>query len=139
MVRVDTQGIPYPVFVYAALVPWTYFSTAMTDSSQSLVTNARMLTKIYFPRLIFPLTPVLAKLVDFVIAFGLLLVMMLWFRISPTWEVVFLPLLILLMVVTAAGTGKKSGGRSRPTCLWQVPTSAVTRCPAGNSSWIRRS
>jgi lipopolysaccharide transport system permease protein len=105
LAQVPSDGIPYPIFSYAALVPWTYFSTAMTDSTQSLVTNARMLSKIYFPRLIIPMTPILAKLVDFVIAFGLLLIMMLWFQIAPTWNVIFLPLLILLMVLTAAGTG----------------------------------
>lgn len=102
---VPSDGVPYPIFSYAALVPWTYFSTAMTESTQSLINNLNMLTKVYFPRLVIPMTPVLAKLVDFGIAFVLLLLMMMWFSIVPTWEVVFLPLLVVLMMLTASGVG----------------------------------
>ncbi len=102
---VPSDGVPYPVFAYAALLPWTYFSTAMGKSTTSLVTNARMLTKVYFPRLVIPMTPVLAGLVDFFVAFPILLVLMLWFGIAPTVYVVLLPLLMLLMILTAAGVG----------------------------------
>jgi lipopolysaccharide transport system permease protein len=105
LAQVPSDGVPYPIFSYAALVPWTYFSTSMTASTNSLITNARMLTKIYFPRLVIPMTPVLAKLVDFAIAFVLLLAMMAWFQIAPTWHILFLPLLIGLMILTAAGIG----------------------------------
>ena len=77
----------------------------MTEATQSLVNDRNMLTKVYFPRLVIPMTPVLAKLVDFGIASVLLLLMMAWFSIVPSWEVVFLPLLVLLMMLTASGVG----------------------------------
>ncbi len=105
MANVPSDGLPYPVFAYAALLPWTYFSTAMTDSTNSLVANARMLSKIYFPRLLIPFTPILAKLVDFAIASVILGLMMIWYGIIPTVNILFLPLLILLMILTAAGIG----------------------------------
>ncbi|MCB0164564.1 MAG: ABC transporter permease [Anaerolineae bacterium] len=105
LAQIPSDGVPYPIFSYAALVPWTYFSTAMTNSTQSLVSNAGMFTKVYFPRLVIPLTPVLAGLVDFAIAFLLVGVLMVWYGIAPTWNVLFLPLLIMLMVLTAAGVG----------------------------------
>lgn len=101
----DSDGVPYPLFAFAALVPWAYFSNAMTDSSSSLVVQAQMITKIYFPRMIIPLTAILARLVDFIIAFGLLLILMLVFQVAPTWNVVYLPLLVLLMTLTASGAG----------------------------------
>ena len=105
LANVPSDGIPYPIFSYAALVPWTYFSSALTGSTNSLVSNVRMLTKVYFPRLVIPMTPVLAGLVDFAIAFVVLLLMMAWYGIAPTWNVVYIPLLMLLMILTAAGTG----------------------------------
>ena len=105
LAQIPSEGVPYPIFSFAALVPWTYFSSAMTGSTQSLVGNQNMLTKVYFPRLVIPMTPVLAKLVDFGIAFIILLLMMAGFSIAPTWNVVFLPLLIILMILTAAGVG----------------------------------
>jgi lipopolysaccharide transport system permease protein len=105
LAQVPSDGAPYPIFAYTALIPWTYFSTAMSSSTQSLISNAGMLSKVYFPRLVIPMTPVLAKLVDFGIAFLLLGLMMIWYGIAPTWNVLFLPLLILLMILTAAGIG----------------------------------
>ncbi len=105
LAQIPSEGVPYPIFSFAALVPWTYFSSAMSGSTQSLVSNQNMLTKVYFPRLVIPMTPVLAKLVDFGIAFVILLLMMAGFSIAPTWNVVFLPWLIVLMILTAAGVG----------------------------------
>jgi lipopolysaccharide transport system permease protein len=105
LAQVDSDGVPYAVFSYVALVPWLYFSTALTASALSLVSNTDMLTKIYFPRLAFPMTPVFSKLVDFVISFAIVFILMAWFRIPPTAQVVFLPLLVGLMMVTAAGLG----------------------------------
>jgi lipopolysaccharide transport system permease protein len=105
LASVPSDGVPYPIFSYAALVPWTYFSTALTESTNSLVTNARMLTKVYFPRLVIPMTPVLAKLIDFGIALLILVVLMIWYGIAPTWNALFLPVLIAVMVLTASGTG----------------------------------
>ena len=105
LAKVPSDGIPYPIFSYAALLPWTYFSTSMSKSTQSLISSASMITKVYFPRLIIPITPVLSGLVDFAIAFSVLGAMMLWYGIAPNWNILFLPLLILLMMLTAAGIG----------------------------------
>lgn len=103
--QVNSDGVPYAVFSYVALVPWTYFAAALTGSTESLIGNSAMLTKVYFPRLVFPMAPVFAKLLDFVISFSIIIVMMIWFRITPTVNVLFLPLLILLMILTAMGIG----------------------------------
>lgn len=103
--QVNSDGVPYPLFSYVALVPWTYFSTSMTTSTNSLVGNSSMLTKIYFPRLVFPLAPVFANLVDFTIAFGVIGILLVIFQWLPTWNVVFIPLLMVLMMLTAAGIG----------------------------------
>lgn len=105
LAEVDSDGVPYAIFSYVALVPWLYFSTALTSSALSLVSNTDMLTKIYFPRLVFPMTPVFSKLVDFFISFVIVFVLMAWFRIAPTARILYLPLLIVLMMLTAAGIG----------------------------------
>ncbi|MEW6077783.1 MAG: ABC transporter permease [Thermodesulfobacteriota bacterium] len=105
LAKIPSDGVPYPVFTYVALIPWTYFSTSFTNSAQSLVANANMITKVYFPRLVVPMTPVLAGLVDFVISFGILAVLMAWYGIAPSVYVLFLPALIFVMMLTAAGTG----------------------------------
>jgi lipopolysaccharide transport system permease protein len=105
LAQVDSDGVPYAIFSYVALVPWLYFSSALGASALSLVNNTEMLTKIYFPRLIFPMTPVLSKLVDFFISFVIIFVLMAWFHISLTGRILYLPLLIALMMLTAAGLG----------------------------------
>ncbi len=105
LAQVDSDGVPYAIFSYVALVPWLYFSTALSASALSLVSNTDMLTKIYFPRLVFPMTPVVSKLVDFVISFAIVFVLMALFRIAPTARIVYIPLLIALMMLTAAGAG----------------------------------
>ena len=105
LAKVPSDGIPYPIFAYAALVPWTYFSTAMTTSTSSLIGGAGIFTKVYFPRLIIPLTPVLSKLVDFAIAFVILFALMAWYKIAPTINILWVPLLILLMILTSSGIG----------------------------------
>lgn len=105
LAQVDSDGVPYAIFSYTALVPWTYFSSALIASGTSLVSSANVLTKVYFPRLIVPIVPVLAKLVDFAIAFVILIGMMLWFRVTPTTGVLLLPLLVVLMMLTASGVG----------------------------------
>jgi lipopolysaccharide transport system permease protein len=105
LARMPTDGIPYPVFSFAALVPWTYFSTAMTQSTGSLISNANLWTKVYFPRLVIPLTPALAGLVDFTIAFVMLGILMLLFGIAPNSGALVIPYLILVMFITSAGVG----------------------------------
>ena len=105
LANVGSDGVPYAIFSYTALVPWTYFSTSLTLSTGSLIKNANMLTKVYFPRLTIPLSAVLGRLVDFAIALLLVFGMMAWFRIMPTVWAFTLPLLILLMILSAAGLG----------------------------------
>lgn len=102
---IPSDGIPYPVFTFTALLPWQLFSYALIESSNSLITNERLVTKVYFPRLIIPLSAVLAGLADFAIAFGVLVVMMLFFRITPSIAVFTLPFFILLAIMTALAVG----------------------------------
>ena len=103
--KVPTDGIPYFLFSTVAIIPWTYMSQSMTQSSQSLVQGQNMLGKIYFPRLIFPLTPVLARLVDFSISIVILLLVMFCYGVLPTWNLLVLPLFLVLMIFIPAGIG----------------------------------
>jgi lipopolysaccharide transport system permease protein len=103
--NLDTDGIPYVLFSTVAIIPWTYMSEAMFQSSQSLVNEQSMLGKVYFPRVIFPLTPIASKLIDFCISLLLLCVVMVYYQVSPTWNLAFLPLLVLLMMAIPAGIG----------------------------------
>jgi lipopolysaccharide transport system permease protein len=105
LAKIGSEGVPYAIFSYAALVPWTYFSNALTQSGASLVGASGMISKVYFPRLIIPMSPVLDTLVDFGISLILLVGLMIWFKIAPTIWVLTLPLLILLMMLTASGLG----------------------------------
>ena len=103
--NIETEGIPYVLFVSVAIVPWTYMSDAMTQSSQSLVAEQSMLGKVYFPRLIYPLTPVLAKLVDFTIALLLVVAVLVYYGVRPTWNLLWLPLFFVWMLMIPAGVG----------------------------------
>ena len=105
LAKVPSDGIPYPLFSYVALVPWTYFQTSMTQSTGSLILGARLVSKVYFPRILIPLAPVIAGLADFVIALSIVAVLMVWYGVAPTTGVVFLPLLVVIMVLTAAAVG----------------------------------
>jgi lipopolysaccharide transport system permease protein len=98
-----SDGIPYPVFSYAALVPWMFFANSVTKASNSLVGNAGIVTRIYFPRLAMPLSAILGNTVDFVLAFLMLLALMVYFGVTPTANVVWLPLLLVLAFATALG------------------------------------
>ncbi len=100
-----SEGVPYPIFTYTALVPWTYFANALTQSSSSLVEQERVITKVYFPRLLVPLAPVVAGLLDLFISFFVLILMMLFYGITPTAAVLTLPLFILLAAATAFSVG----------------------------------
>jgi lipopolysaccharide transport system permease protein len=102
---IRSDGVPYALFAFAALVPWTYFSNALGDASQSLVKEVNMLSKIYFPRLIIPLTSIIGRLVDLAVAFVLLLVLVTIYGASPTWSVLALPLLIGITAIAACGLG----------------------------------
>ena len=105
LAKVPSDGIPYPIFNFSAMVAWTYFANAVTGSGNSLIENTNLISKIYFPRLIAPLTPILAGLLDFSIGFVVLIGMMLYFHLYPTIMILFLPLLVILMMLTASGAG----------------------------------
>ncbi len=105
LAKIPSDGIPYPVFTFCALLPWQLFAHALTESSNSLVANERLITKVYFPRLVVPIAAVLGGMVDFAVAFVILLVMMLYYGIAPTWAIVTLPAFILLAIMTALGVG----------------------------------
>lgn len=103
--KLPSEGIPYLLFSSVAIIPWTYMSEAMSASSQSLVSGQSMLGKIYFPRLIFPIIPVLSKIVDFGISFIILFGVFFYFHITPTWKLLLFPLFFLLMICIPAGVG----------------------------------
>lgn len=105
-VRVPSDGRPYPVFSLAAVVPWAYFSAALSGASESLTSSGSMITKVYFPRLVLPISFVAAALVDLAIGLGLLLLVLMWFGITPSVSsIVIVPLLIVAMMLTATGVG----------------------------------
>jgi lipopolysaccharide transport system permease protein len=103
--NVPTDGTPYVLFSTVAIIPWAYLSTAMTQSSQSLIAGQQMLGKIYFPRLLFPLTPVLSRLVDFTISILILLGVMLYYKVLPTWNLLWFPIFIVFMISIPSGIG----------------------------------
>jgi lipopolysaccharide transport system permease protein len=105
LAKMPSDGIPYPVFAFAALLPWQLFAFALSESANSLVGSQNLITKVYFPRLVIPLAAVLAGLVDFSIAFVVLLAMMAYYHIVPTAAVALLPLFIVLAVATALAVG----------------------------------
>ena len=105
LLKVSSGNVPYPIFSYTALLPWGVFSKALTDAGRSLVINRNMITKVYFPRLVVPLASVLSGVVDFLIAFVVLLGMMVYFHVTPSSAVWALPFLLILALVTALGVG----------------------------------
>jgi lipopolysaccharide transport system permease protein len=105
LAKIPSDGIPYPIFSYAALVPWTFFANGLNQSSNSLVGSANLIKKVYFPRLVVPFSSVISGVVDFILAFLVLVGMMLFYGILPTLNVLWLPLLLLLALVTALGVG----------------------------------
>jgi lipopolysaccharide transport system permease protein len=102
--KVPTDGVPYPIFSYTALLPWGLFTTALNTASRSLTANQNMITKIYFPRLVLPIASVLGGLVDFAIAFVILIIMLFYYHVTPTAAVWTLPLFLLLAIISALGT-----------------------------------
>jgi len=105
LARIPSDGFPYPLFSYAALVPWTFFANGLSQSSNSLVGSAKLITKVYFPRLAIPMSAVFSGVVDFALTFMVLLVMMFYYGVKPTVTVVWLPLFFLLALVTSLGAG----------------------------------
>jgi len=105
LAKVPSDGIPYPIFAYAALLPWTFFSNAITSSGNSLVGSAHLITKVYFPRMIIPGAAVAAGLIDLMVAFGILIILMIYYGVGATWNLLMLPALILLTTLLAIGVG----------------------------------
>jgi len=105
LAKIPSEGIPYPLFSFAALIPWTLFAEGITRSTMSMVSNANIMTKVYFPRLIMPLSGILSPLVDFAIAFVILILMMAYYGFVPTIAIVLLPAFILLALLTSLAVG----------------------------------
>ncbi len=105
LAKIPSQGLPYPIFYYTALLPWNYFASAMQGATNIVVENQRVITKIYFPRVVLPISSILSGLVDFAISFAVFLALMAWYRMMPTRAVIWLPAFLLLAVLTALGVG----------------------------------
>lgn len=103
--KLPSGDVPYPILVFAAMLPWQFFSNTVSESSNSLISNANMITKVYFPRIIIPTTSMIVSLVDFCISFAILLVLMVWYSFYPGWRVLVLPGLLGLAVLTSLGVG----------------------------------
>ncbi len=116
LAHIPSEGLPYPIFYYSALLPWTYFATALQGATSAIVDNQRVITKVYFPRLTLPLSSVLSGLVDFGVSFLMFVAMMLYYRIWPREAILWLPAFLLLAVLTALGVG-----------LWLSALNAVYR------------
>ena len=105
LAKVPSEGIPYPLFSFAALIPWTLFAEGITRSTTSMVSNANIMTKVYFPRLIMPIASILSPLVDFAIAFVILIIMMAYYGYVPTMAIILLPAFIILAIMTSLAVG----------------------------------
>lgn len=105
LAKIPSDGVPYPLFVLAALLPWTLFAEGLTRSTTSMVTNANIMTKVYFPRLIMPLSSIISPLIDFAVSFIILIAMMVYYGFVPTLNILFLPLFLLLALATSLGVG----------------------------------
>jgi len=105
LAKIPSDGIPYPLFSLAALLPWTLFAEGMTRSTISMVSNAGIMTKVYFPRLIMPVASIMSPLVDFCVAFGILILMMAYYGFVPTINIIFLPLLVIFAMMTSLAVG----------------------------------
>lgn len=103
LAKMDSEGVPYPIFSYTALLPWQFFEQSIQNSANSLVTNANMITKVFFPRLFVPISSVLSSLIDFFIAFTVLIGMMIFYKVQPTAGIVWLPVFLLLAFITSMG------------------------------------
>jgi lipopolysaccharide transport system permease protein len=105
LAHIPSEGLPYPIFYYSALLPWMYFAAGLQNSTNIIVENQRVITKVYFPRLALPLASILSGLVDFAVSFAMFLVLMIYYRIAPTPALLWFPFLILLAIVTVLGVG----------------------------------
>jgi homopolymeric O-antigen transport system permease protein len=116
LAHIPSEGLPYPIFYYSALLPWMYFAAALQNATSTIVDNQRLVTKVYFPRLALPLSSVLSGLVDFGVSFLMFAAMMVYYRMTPSWALLMLPFFLLLAVLTALGVG-----------LWLCALNAIYR------------
>jgi lipopolysaccharide transport system permease protein len=105
LAHIPSEGLPYPIFYYSALLPWMYFAAALQNATNTIVENQRVITKVYFPRLALPLASVLSGLVDFAVSFAMFVVLMIYYGIRPTPAILWFPVFILLAILTALGVG----------------------------------
>ncbi len=105
LAKLPSEGVPYPILVFAAMLPWQFFSNSLSESSNSLIANANLLSKIYFPRIIMPTSSVIVGLVDFLISFVILALLMIWYKFIPDWRIVTLPLFLVLALFSSLGFG----------------------------------
>lgn len=105
LIKVQSGGVPYPVFAYSGMLIWQFFANSVTESSNSLIANERLITKVYFPRIIIPLAAVLASLLDFAVGLLPLVFLLAYYRVEPTVAIIFLPVIVLLAVITSLGVG----------------------------------
>ena len=103
--KIPSDGVPYPIFTYSALLPWNLFASSLARGTESVVGNAQLISKIYFPRLLLPISGILSPTVDFAISFVIFAAMMIWFRTLPTWGVLALPFFLILALLTALAVG----------------------------------
>lgn len=105
LAKLPSEGVPYPILVFAAMLPWQFFSNSLSESSNSLITNANLLSKIYFPRIIMPTSSVIVSLVDFLISFIILSLLMIWYKFIPDWRIITLPFFLILALFASLGFG----------------------------------
>jgi lipopolysaccharide transport system permease protein len=105
LAKIPSEGIPYPLFSYAALLPWTLFSEGITRSTSSMITNSNIMTKVYFPRLIMPISGILSPIVDFMVSFIILIGLILYYGRTPTINIIWLPIFLLLVLAASLGVG----------------------------------
>jgi lipopolysaccharide transport system permease protein len=103
--KLPSDGVPYPILVFTAMLPWQFFSNSLSEASNSLISNANLLTKVYFPRLVMPASSVIVSFIDFLISFAILALMMIWYQSVPSWRIIMLPLFTFLAIAAAMGTG----------------------------------
>lgn len=105
LAKLPSEGVPYPILVYVAMLPWQFFANSLSESSNSLIANANMLSKVYFPRIIMPASAVIVSLVDFLISFAILVALMIWYQFMPGWRIITLPFFLFLALIASLGFG----------------------------------
>jgi len=105
LAKLPSHGLPYPVMVFAAMLPWQFFASSLTECSNSLIENANMLTKVYFPRMLIPASCIAVSIVDFAISLVMLSGMMVWYQVTPSWRIMTIPLFFMLALLTSLGFG----------------------------------